>query len=151
MNEMEMLCKLEEITKEEIMKVAKKGEVAANEWENLDAVVNVMKNVKKVQMMLPEWEEGSDGYSSRSYNTPFTPRMSYRNDRSYENQYDGMSNARCRSRTTGRYMSRDTGRSMHSIKDRVVDAIERMYDDASTDHERTVLDDMIRKIEMSER
>lgn len=151
MNEMEMLCKLEEITKEELMKAVKKGEVDANEWENLDAVVNVMKNVKKVQMMLPEWEENAEGYSSRSYNTPFMPRMTYRDGRSYENQNDGMSNARARSRVTGRYMSRDMGRSTHSIKDRVIDAIERMYDEAPTDHERTVLDDMIRKIEMSER
>lgn len=146
MNDMEILCKLEEITKEELMKVAKKGEVAANEWQNLDHVVNVMKNVKKVQMMLPEWEEG---YSSRSYNTPFMPRMTYRD--SYENQNDGMSNMRGRSRTTGRYMSRDSGRSMHSIKDRAIAAIERMYDEAPTDHERTILDDIIRNIEMSER
>lgn len=149
MNDMEILCKLEEITKEELMKVAKKGEVAANEWQNLDHVVNVMKNVKKVQMMLPEWEEGSEGYSSRSYNTPFMPRMTYRG--SYENQNDGMSNMRGRSRTTGRYMSRDSGRSMHSIKDRAIAAIERMYDEAPTDHERNILDDIIRNIEMSER
>lgn len=70
---------------------------------------------------------------------------------SYENQNDGMPNMRGRSRTTGRYMSRDSGRSAHSIKDRAIAAIERMYDEAPTDHERTILDDIIRNIEMSER
>lgn len=150
MNEMEALCKIEEITNEELMKAAKKGEIAANEWENLDHVINVMKNIKKVQMMLPEWEEKNEGYSSRSYNTPFMPRMSYR-DGSYENQNGMHSYERGRSRTTGRYMSRDSGRSMHSIKDRMVDALERMYDEAATDHERLMLDEWIRKIESSER
>ena len=157
MTEMEALCKLEEITTEELMKVAKKGEVAANEWPNLSHVVSVMKNVKKVQMMLPEWEEQNAGYSSRSYNTQFTPRMSYRGDRSYrgdgsyDNQNGTNSYERGRSRTTGRYMSRDSGRSMHSIKDRMVDALERMYDEAATEHEKIMVDEWIRKIESSER
>ena len=56
---------------------------------------------------------------------------------------------RGRSRTTGRYMSRDMGRSNHSIKDRMVDSLERMYDEAKTDHERGMLDEWIRKIEAS--
>lgn len=151
MTEMEALCKLEEITTEELMKVAKKGEVAANEWQNLSHVVSVMKNVKKVQMMLPEWEEKNAGYSSRSYNTPFMPRMSYRDDGSYDHQNGANSYERGRSRVTGRYMSRDSGRSMHSIKDRMVDALERMYDEAATEHEKIMLDEWIRKIESSER
>lgn len=151
MTEMEALCKIEEITTEELMKVAKKGEVAANEWPNLSHVVSVMKNVKKVQMMLPEWEEQNAGYSSRSYNTPFTPRMDYRGDGSYDRPNGANSYERGRSRVTGRYMSRDSGRSMHSIKDRMVDALERMYDEAATEHEKIMLDEWIRKIESSER
>lgn len=42
-----------------------------------------------------------------------------------------------------------TGRSNHSIKDRMVDSLERMYDEAQTDHERGMLDEWIRKIEAS--
>ena len=52
-------------------------------------------------------------------------------------------------------MSRDSaydmGRSNHSIKDRMVDSLERMYDEAATEHERNVVDEWIRKIESSER
>lgn len=142
MNDMELLRKIEEISKEELEKVAKKGEVQPNEWMNLKAAVCVMKDIKEVQQMLQEmgdsygWDEG---YSSRSYNTQFIPRMTH----------DGMSTMRGRSRTTGRYMSRDTGRSNHSIKDRMVDSLERMYDEAQTDHERGMLDEWIRKIEAS--
>lgn len=94
-------------------------------------------------------------------NTPFMPHMTYDGNRtyrvegSYDNQNDGMSRARGRSRTTGRYMSRDSaydmGRSNHSIKDRMVDSLERMYDEAATEHERNVVDEWIRKIESSER
>ena len=149
MTDMELLCKIEDISKEELEKVAKKGEIQPNEWTNLDAVVSIMKNVKKVQKMISEMD-GEYGHSSRSYDTQFTPRMD-RGNRSYriEGSYDGMSNERGRSRTTGRYMSRDYGRSTHSIKDRMVDSLERMYDEAPTEHEKVVLDEWIRKIESS--
>ena len=160
MKDMELLHKLEDIVTEELKRVAKKGDVQPAEWVNFKAAVCIMKEVKELERMLSE-PDMDEGYSSRSYNTPFMPHMTYDGNRtyrvegSYENQNDGMSNARGRSRTTGRYVSRDSaydmGRSNHSIKDRMVDSLERMYDEAATEHERNVVDEWIRKIESSER
>jgi hypothetical protein len=41
-------------------------------------------------------------------------------------------------------------RSGHSIKDRMVDSLERMYDGASTDHERQIVDKWIKKMRAEE-
>ena len=160
MKDMELLHKLEDIVTEELKRVAKKGDVQPAEWLNFKAAVCIMKEVKQLEQMLSETEM-DEGYSSRSYNTPFMPRMAYDGNRtyrvegSYDNQNGSMSRARGRSRTTGRYVSRDSaydmGRSNHSIKDRMVDSLERMYDEAVTEHEKATIDDWIHKIESSER
>lgn len=160
MKDMELLHKLEDIVTEELKRVAKKGDVQPAEWLNFKAAVCIMKEVKELEQMLSETEM-DEGYSSRSYNTPFMPRMAYDGNRtyrvegSYDNQNGSMSRARGRSRTTGRYVSRDSaydmGRSNHSIKDRMVDSLERMYDEAVTEHEKATIDDWIHKIESSER
>lgn len=160
MKDMELLHKIEDIVTEELKRVAKKGDVQPAEWLNFKAAVCIMKEVKELEQMLSETEM-NEGYSSRSYNTPFMPRMAYDGNRtyrvegSYDNQNGGMSRARGRSRTTGRYVSRDSaydmGRSNHSIKDRMVDSLERMYDEAVTEHEKATIDDWIHKIESSER
>ena len=160
MKDMELLHKIEDIVTEELERVAKKGDVQPAEWLNFKAAVCIMKDIKELEQMLSETEM-NESYSSRSYNTPFMPRINYDGNRtyrvegSYDNQNGGMSNARGRSRTTGRYMSRDSvydmGRSNHSIKDRMVDSLERMYDEAATEHERHIIDEWIHKIESSER
>lgn len=160
MKDMELLHKIEDIVTEELKRVAKKGDVQPAEWLNFKAAVCIMKEVKELERMLSETEM-DEGYSSRSYNTPFMPRMAYDGNRtyrvegSYDNQNGSMSRARGRSRTTGRYVSRDSaydmGRSNHSIKDRMVDSLERMYDEAVTEHEKATIDDWIHKIESSER
>lgn len=87
---------------------------------------------------------------------------------------EGYSNRRGRSSVTGRYVSRDydpnmnhmepgysrrtrrsysdpyaRGYSGHSIKDRMVDRLEGMYDEASTEHERQMIDEWINRIEMN--
>lgn len=46
--------------------------------------------------------------------------------------------------------NRDGNRSMHSIKDRAIDSLERMFDKAQTDHEKQKLDEFIRLIERTE-
>ncbi len=63
-----------------------------------------------------------------------------------QNEGDG-SFAMTRSMPRGHYMNR--GWSGHSINDRMVNALEKMYDDAPTEHERDVLTEWIRKIKMS--
>lgn len=94
---------------------------------------------------------------------------------SYDN--GGYSTRRGRSATTGRYVSRDRGPMMpyqnesysnesylprrsyrgsydqgysgHSIKDRMISALEGMYDEAKTEHERQMVDEWINRLETS--
>lgn len=84
-----------------------------------------------------------------------------------------MSHMRGRDAATGRYVSRgddhmddrtseryydyrihgttSDGRSMHSIKDRAIDCLEKMADNAKTNHERQKLMEFIGMIDRSER
>jgi hypothetical protein len=47
---------------------------------------------------------------------------------------------------TGRSMSRENGYSGHSIKDRMIDRLEQMVDEAKTDHERQVIETWIDRL-----
>lgn len=145
MNGIELLHGLDEIIEKELADVVKKGKVEANEWENLKRLVCIMKEVKEVEQMLME-DDYDEGYSSRSYNTPFMPRMTY------DSRGENMSHMRGRSKTTGRYMSRDGGygRSNHSTKDRMIATMEGMYDKANSEHEKHLIDEMIKTIEDKE-
>ena len=145
MADMKLLYELDEILEKELKNVVEKGEVPANEWENLKRLVCIMKEVKEVEQMLME-DEYDEGYSSRSYNTPFMPRITY------DSRGENMSHMRGRSRTTGRYMSRDGGygRSNHSTKDRMIATMESMYDKANSEHEKQLIDEMIKTVEDKE-
>lgn len=70
----------------------------------------------------------------------------------YENMYydTNMNPHPMRSPVTGRYISRDErGMSSHSIKDRVIQKLEEMYDEAKTDHEREEIRQEIRNFEVN--
>lgn len=88
-----------------------------------------------------------------------------------ENSYDGYSTRRGRSATTGRYVSRDSypgqsrGRSYgishmdeysgrrsydgYSSHNRMIDELERMYDEAQTERERNMIREWINNAEMT--
>lgn len=82
-----------------------------------------------------------------------------------ENSYDGYSNRRGRSATTGRYVSRDSyPHNMRSFDDgysgrrsyngysghnRMIDELERMYDGAQNEHERHMIEEWIKNAEMN--
>lgn len=90
----------------------------------------------------------------------------YSRNRSYDES--GNSYRRGRSSVTGRYISRDAmphfdgstsrrfydgeisrhgnGYSGHSIKDRMIAQLEKMYDEAQTEHERSLVDVWVRRI-----
>ena len=127
---------LEKDLKEELDKVVRAGTVSPQEVENISEAVCLMLKLKEYR----EWDERKD----------------------YDHGYSSM---RGRSATTGRYMSRDydpmyhetsrryydgrtgDGYSGHSIKDRMIDRLEGMYDDAKTEHERKIVDEWINRIE----
>lgn len=59
--------------------------------------------------------------------------------------------ARMRNPMTGRFMDRDRGYSGHSIHDRMVAALEDLYDQAKTDYDRETITNGIRMIRQYER
>lgn len=71
---------------------------------------------------------------------------------SFRNVDEGLSHERGRSSVTGRYISRssDMNYSGHSIDDRAIAAIERLYDNAQSQHEKERLDSIIRRIRTDE-
>lgn len=116
----------------------------------LDVLTKAVCTIDKIQQI----QEGGGSYDDYSRN------------RSYDE--DGNSYRRGRSSVTGRYISRDAvphfdgstsrrfydgemsrhgnGYSGHSIKDRMIAQLEKMYDEAQTEHERSLVDTWIRRI-----
>lgn len=111
---MDLLTDLDKVVEKEIKAVIDKGCIGSSEWENLKNAVTIMEKSKEIQNML------MDGNTMR-------------------NSYgDGYLVNRVPTHVRGMHRY-----SSHSIRDRIVDSLERMYDEAATDHERTVLDEMI--------
>lgn len=118
---------LRDLAEKDLRKLAEKSDISANEWSNAKTLLSAMCKMDQLE-------------------------MNSRDGESYD--YDhGMSTRRGRYPRTGRYVSMDSrpyydnGMSGHSITDRMVDQIERMYDSARTDHERKELDKWINRIQ----
>ena len=144
-----ILEKINDAVEEAIRPIISKG--ASMTAAELDVLTKAVCTIEKIKQI----EDGGNSYDnySRSYN-------------SYDD--DGNSYRRGRSAVTGRYVSRDAmphfegstsrrfydgemsrngnGYSGHSIKDRMVASLEKMYDDAQTEHERQLVDNWIRRI-----
>lgn len=119
--------------KHDLKKAAEKSDISASEWANVKTVLSAM---CKLEELDPELVEGESYRSSMEM---------------------GVSTRRGRSARTGRYVSMDSmpyyddrGMSRHSITDRMVDQIERMYDSAKTEHERKELAKWIDRIQMGD-
>lgn len=98
---------------------------------------------------MPRVSHGNEWTSGRRGRSPMTGRFVSRDgsmtsgayERGYSEGYsDGVNDTR----------SDEMRRSGHSIKDRMVDSLERMYDGASTDHERQIVDKWIKKMRAEE-
>lgn len=131
---------LEKDLKEELAKVTSAGTVSPTEVKTITDAVCLMLKLKEYE----EWDEGKDrdpGYSSRRGRSATTGRYMSRDMESSRNYYDDHG----RRYYDGSY--RGDGYSGHSIKDRMVDSLERMYDEAKTEHERATIDEWIGRIE----
>ena len=126
--------KLRVSAEKDLMKASAMDDISPAHWAEVKTLLSVM-------CKLLELEEPEDmGASYRSYSYDRMPTESTR---------------RARSARTGRFVSRDSwdsranrgGYSGHSIKDRMIDQIERLYDGASTEHERAELSRWIDRIE----
>ena len=147
-----ILEKINDAIEEAIKPIVNKGaSMTAAELEVLTKAVCTIEKIKQI--------EDADNYSDYS-------RNSYNGGNSYNYYDEGNSNAgnsyrRGRSATTGRYVSRDSapyvdgyssrrfydGYSGHSIKDRMVAQLEKMYDEAQTEHEKQTVNDWIRRLD----
>lgn len=139
-----VLEKINDAVEEAIRPIIAKG--ANMNAAELDVLTKAVCTLEKIQQI----QEGGGSYDDYS-----------------RNSYDGEGNSyrRGRSAITGRYVSRDampnyegstsrryydgdrhSGYSGHSIKDRMIAQLEKMYDDANTEHERNLVNNWIRRI-----
>lgn len=145
--------KIEEKLDSDICELLKKPNMSRDELMMLGQAVDILKDISTVKAM-DAYGGNEDDYSSASFASRAMTRRSMDYSRGYE---DGMSIAQNRSPRTGRFVSGNDGwdasgrrymddRSGHSINDRMVDNIERMYDNAGTEHERAEIQDVINYI-----
>lgn len=129
---------LEKELKDELDKINNAGTITPDNLHTVKDAVKLMLKLKKYE----EWLNGESEYS-----------------------YDGYSNRRGRSATTGRYVSRDYGpmrshdihhadeyrRSYdgYSSHGDMIDQLEDMYRNAQTEHERRMIDEWINNAKMS--
>lgn len=123
----------------QIKKVTAKNDISPTELDNMNKALCALETIDRIKN--GELEPG--GYSNDTYRFSGTmPRMSHDSRMSYDPRmsygmpYDGRYSS-----TYGHH-----GYSGHSIADRMVDALERMYDEAGTDHERKLIDKYIRML-----
>ena len=141
---MDVLNELNAKIEEELKKIVKKNDITPAELENATKAVCHMEKILQYQYMdgMGDEEYSQSGrYYEGRYRSYDEPRMSYRRGR------DSM---------TGRYVSRDDASyrnsydrrySGHSIKDRMVDKLESMMDDAQTEYEKSMITKWIDHIE----
>jgi hypothetical protein len=144
--------KIEEKLDSDICELLKKPNMSRDELMMLGQAVDILKDISTVKAM-DVYGGNEDDYSSASLASRAMTRRSMDYSRGYE---DGMSMAQNRSPRTGRFVSGNDGwdvhpngydgRSGHSINDRMIDNIERMYDNAGTEHERAEIQDVINYI-----
>ena len=144
------LDKIQDAVEEAIRPIIAKG--ANINAAELDILTKAVCTIEKIQQI-------QDGF--KTDNGIFDD---YSRNRSYDDE--GNSYRRGRSSITGRYISRDAlpnfdgsssrrfydgemsrnGYSGHSITDRMIAQLEKMYDEAQTDHERKIVDNWMRRI-----
>lgn len=132
----------------EIKTVAEKGSMTPAELEAVTKAMCLYEMIDERLMLEGGYDtfRSADNYSQRYYRDNSMAGMNSMNSYYMPDQMSYNSYARGRSPVTGRYVSRDyeSGRSGHSIKDRMIDQLERMMDQAGSEYERQ---EILREIE----
>ena len=146
----EVSKKLTNLVSKELEQLAAKGSLTPVELETANKAVELMTKLLKYDAMCERNENGEDidpmEYSERSYRMPRMgsyggPWMPYEGN-SYGgggNQYGSYRQSR---NSQGQY-------SGHSIKDRMIDRLERMMNEAETEYERKEIMEEISRIRQS--
>lgn len=129
---MDALKKLECLLEQKVEEIVARGDITPSELESMDKVVDILKDLGEIKEKKTMMEE--DGYSNR--------RMSMRyGDGSYSRGRDSM----------GRYTSNRSynrgGYSGHGSSDQMINKLEAMMDEASTEKERMAIQNWIDELE----
>ena len=134
--------------------------------EDLDGAKNAVKLYNEVcDAMMKDgiWNEMKEDWGNSGYNMPHGyTRISYGPDgRMYDDRYSGTRGRDGMGRFTSRNamyhdprydsMGYDDGNSMHSVKDRMIAALEAQMDNAKTEYEREEVRKAIMEIEKMKR
>lgn len=133
MNRQKVLEEIEDRVVAELKELTQKDSISVAELEAMTKATCLLEKID----MLKEDEMYSMSMDYDRY--PMARGRSYA--RGGEESYE-----RGRYSRTGRYMSRENGYSGHSIKDRMIDRLEQMVDEAKTDHERQVIETWIDRL-----
>ena len=105
-------------TIEDVIKgITSKNDISPAQLEHLSKAVCIIEKIKSMQQQENEYSENS-----------------YRRGKMRHGSY-----------STRRYND-SVGYSGHSIKDRMIDKLEQMFDEAKTDHERDIVQDWIDRL-----
>lgn len=168
------LEKIRDSIEEAIKPILKKGEaMSPADLESLTKAVCVIEKIKRIEdgnsyddgSYSEHNSYGNDGYSYERGRSPITGRYvsrdampyhdggasgRYYGDEHYSNHYNAGNSNRSYNEgaSTRRYYdgSARNDYSGHSIQDRMVDRLERMIDEAQTEHERQTVKDWIRRL-----
>ena len=127
----DVLRRIDELIRRELDKMVAKGTMSPSELEVCSKAVCTLKDIKKCEQM----DMGEYSNSMRNYRDSYTRGRNPMNGR-----YMSMNNA------YGHDPYMDQGYSGHSIKDRMIDSLERMMDTAQTDYERQTVAEEIKKL-----
>lgn len=143
-----ILEQLEEMTKRELEQITKQTTLSGADLDKMIKATCLLDQMESLEEKL-EAKKNGEFYG-----------MSYGNmNHMGVDGYGNVSYERGRSSVTGRYVSRDTdpmmhgghgsydrGYSGHSISDRMVSSLEKMYDEAKSPHEQQVISTWISRI-----
>ena len=131
------LEELKDILEDEIKKITQKGEITPTELDNMTKAVCLIEKIN----MIEEYDD-DDYDDENSYYSRRRGRYSRRNY-NYDN-YDGMNNGRGSMRNSRNSHGDYSG---HSIKDRMIDKLESMMDEAKTEYEKKIVSDWINRLD----
>lgn len=122
MGKMHLYDDVKSMVEDEIEKISKQGDLNHESLMNLDALIDISKDICEIQMSSDEMETG---YSQRMY-----PQMYYDGGYNHGNSYRGM----------GRYSRMDGGdMNNYSRHGDIADRLGKMMTEATTDREREAI------------
>lgn len=137
---MNILYEIKDMMEDELKKICKSGELTGSDLEEMDKMVDIIKDIETIVAMKSA-EYGNEGGYSGNYSYANANARGYSEAWPYMPSYardangGGYSMARGRD-SMGRYTSRDSNYSRHDSKDEVVEKLNELMMNARSDEER---------------